>query len=82
MNVCFHVDSPSSEDNQASPRSFFHFEKEQETEIAGGGGVKICNTFDNRLVLIEGKDWKKEKYESFQGARFFHHEPVHFIFIG
>ena len=58
MNVCFHVDSPSSEDNQASPRSFFHFEKEQETEIAGGGGggVKICNTFDNRLVLIEGKD--------------------------
>ena len=64
------------------PRSFFQFEKEQETEIAGGGGgVKICNTFDNRLVLIEEKDLKKEKYESFQGARFFHHEPAHFIFI-
>ena len=28
--------------------------------LGGGGGIKICNTFDNSLVLIEERD-KKEK---------------------
>lgn len=38
MNM-FHVGSPSYEDRLGLfPRSFFHFEKERETEIAGGGG--------------------------------------------
>ena len=42
------------------PWTFLHFEKEQETEIAGGGGIKICNTFDNSLVLIEERDKTKK----------------------
>ena len=38
MNM-FHVGSPSYENRLGlSPRSFFHFEKERETEIAGEGG--------------------------------------------
>ena len=66
------VDSPSSEDRPTLPPDLFSILKRSRKQ-------KQELLLDNRLVLIEEKDKKKkEEYESFQGARFFHHEPAHF----